>query len=79
MGARPPADGARTSLLAPARRWVNRTIMWVAEKMPSFADKIEGGADMDIPALVEAANKANQETRDVAEQRTKLLATYLKK
>ena len=77
--ARPPADGARTSPLAPARRWVNRTIMWVAEKMPSFADKIEGGADMDIPALVEAANKANQETRDVAEQRTKLLATYLKK
>merc|ERR1719198_1584698 len=40
-------------------KWVNRVIMWVADKMPSFTDKVPGAADMETSALIDAGISAN--------------------
>jgi guanine nucleotide-binding protein subunit alpha len=59
-------------------KWINRTIMWCADKMPSFGDKIPGAADMDAPTLVEAALKANAATDKCKADRSALIAKYKK-
>ena len=56
-------------------KWVNRTIMWCADKMPSFAKGIEKTTARDV---VKKAVDANSETDANDEQRTKLLAKYMK-
>jgi len=58
-------------------KWVNRVILWCADKMPSFADGVAGKEDMSPAELVEAAIKANESTRQVKEERKKLIAQYM--
>lgn len=57
-------------------KWINRVIMWVADKMPSFADKIKGGADMSPDDLISAAINANTEVVQTKKARAALIAKY---
>lgn len=41
-------------------KWVNRVIMWCADKMPSMADKVKGGADLEVPVLVDKALESSK-------------------
>jgi len=59
-------------------KWINRTIMWCADKMPSFGDKIEGKKDMDAPTLIDKAIEANTTTAINKEARATLIAKYMK-
>jgi len=57
-------------------KWINRTIMWCADKMPSFGDRVEGGKDMDAPTLVDKALAMNEECAAGKVARAKLIAQY---
>jgi len=56
-------------------KWVNRVIMWCADKMPSFAKGLEATNPKDV---VDKAMNANSEIEANNEQRQKLLALYKK-
>jgi len=59
-------------------KWVNRSILWCADKMPSFADGIAGKESMSPDELVDAAMAANTATAAVRAERQKLVAKYKK-
>jgi len=76
-------DNLKAQIKAAATRqgplkWVNRVIMWCADKMPSFADKIEGAADMDAAALIDKAISANTLTSETKAARKQLLVEFNK-
>jgi len=54
-------------------KWVNRVIMWCADKMPSFGNGIEGA---DSNAVVEKAMAANAEVESLNKQRDAIIAKY---
>ena len=54
-------------------KWVNRVIMWCADKMPSFGNGIEGA---DSIAVVEKAMAANAEVESLNKQRDAIIAKY---
>jgi hypothetical protein len=56
-------------------KWVNRVIMWCADKMPSFAKGVEPTTPDEV---VKKAMDANSEVEATFEQRAKLLAKYKK-
>jgi len=56
-------------------KWVNRVIMWCAEKMPSFADACPKN---DVASCVKMAMEANAEVEANDKLRTKLLQKYMK-
>jgi len=55
-------------------KWVNRLIMWCADKMPSFGLKYEGANANEV---VEKALAADAETSAAQEARAKLIEKYL--
>uniref|UniRef100_A0A7S0P5L8 Uncharacterized protein n=1 Tax=Calcidiscus leptoporus TaxID=127549 RepID=A0A7S0P5L8_9EUKA len=57
-------------------KWLNRTILWSADKMPSFADAVPSKDDLSVDELVEAAVKANTATAATRVDRAKLIAQY---
>jgi len=59
-------------------KWVNRVIMWVADKMPSFTTAVEGSADMEINALVDKALANNSQINHSQTQRAALIKKYCK-
>lgn len=59
-------------------KWVNRVIMWVADKMPSFTDKVPGAAGMETAALVNAAIAANTLVATAKTDRAALIRKYKK-
>ena len=59
-------------------KWVNRVIMWVADKMPSFTDKVPGAADMETGALIDAAIAANTMVMTAKKDRAALIQKYKK-
>jgi len=54
-------------------KWVNRVIMWCADKMPSFGNGIDGA---DANAVVEKAMAANAEVEALNKQRDAIIAKY---
>jgi len=54
-------------------KWVNRVIMWCADKMPSFGKGIDGA---DANAVVELAMAANAEVDATNEQRDAIILKY---
>jgi len=59
-------------------KWVNRVIMWVADKFPSFADKIPGCDTDDVMEVVTKAMAANTEVNKAKVDRAALIAKYKK-
>jgi len=59
-------------------KWVNRVIMWCADKMPSFADSVKRDG-LDAPAVVEQAMAKNSEVESIGAARAALIAKYMKK
>jgi len=59
-------------------KWVNRVIMWVADKMPSFTDKVPGAADMETSALIDAGIAANTMVVTAKKDRAALIQKYKK-
>eukprot|EP00316_Scyphosphaera_apsteinii_P002888 CAMPEP_0119328716 /NCGR_PEP_ID=MMETSP1333-20130426/74066_1 /TAXON_ID=418940 /ORGANISM="Scyphosphaera apsteinii, Strain RCC1455" /LENGTH=119 /DNA_ID=CAMNT_0007337653 /DNA_START=54 /DNA_END=413 /DNA_ORIENTATION=- len=57
-------------------KWVNKVIMWCADKMPGFSDKIEGCKDMDVDTLISTAMTGNASTYDMKETRKALIQKY---
>jgi len=57
-------------------KWVNRVILWVADKMPSFAAKVPGAEGKDAAAVVEEAIKMNTAVTEAAAGRTTLIQKY---
>jgi len=54
-------------------KWVDRVIMWCADKMPSLGASVEGA---DAPAVLEAALKADTTTEATNKKRMELIAKY---
>jgi len=57
-------------------KWVNRVIMWVADKMASFAAKIDGQEGLDPDTIVQKAMAMNAETKALQQARRALLTKY---
>jgi len=57
-------------------KWVNRVILWCADKMPSFADKIPGNKDMDAAELVKKAMEGNVAVAKNKKDRTELIKKH---
>jgi GTPase SAR1 family protein len=55
-------------------KWVNRVIMWCADKMPSFGKGIEGA---DAKEVVEKAMASNAEVEAGNKQRDAIIAKYM--
>ena len=55
-------------------KWVDRVIMWCADKMPSMTDGMEKGANAD--AMVTAALEKNTTITEMAEKRQTLITKY---
>lgn len=59
-------------------KWVNRVIMWCADKMPSFVQKVETHDSLSIDDLVSAALEINEPIEANSAKRRALIAKYLK-
>ena len=54
-------------------KWVDRVIMWCADKMPSFAAKVDG---KDADECVTKALNDSKDVKEAAEKRAELITKY---
>jgi len=59
-------------------KWINRVIMWTADKMPSFGDKVPGCKDMEPAEVVAKALEMDDATKKNKAERQALITKYLK-
>merc|ERR1712227_413297 len=58
-------------------KWINRVILWIAQKMPSIGDDVPNHEKMEAPALLDEALQRNTEVLQNKAARAQLLAAMV--
>ena len=59
-------------------KWVDRVIMWCADKMPSMTDGMDKGTDADAMVTAALASQSGKDLTTMAASRASLIAKYAK-